>query len=124
MKKMILLSVAMITGLVILTSVQKVCAIEVQPSVTMVLEDDGFVDVKLQDLGEAVQVAVNAFAREYDATALKYNAEKQLTKVILVKKDDQSEKVVYLDAEGKETLPAAAPKEEQKQEVEETPKSL
>jgi hypothetical protein len=122
MKKMILLSVAMITGLVILTNVQKVCAIELQPSVTMVLEDDGFVDVKLQDLGEAVQVAVNAFTREYDVTALKYNAEKQLTKVVLMKKDDQSEKVVYLDAEGKETSPAA-PKEEQKQETEETPKS-
>lgn len=118
--KKVILSVAIITGLVISTNVQKVHAIDEQPSVTMILGDDGFVDVQLQDLSEAVQAAVSAFTQEYDITALKYNAEKQLTKVKLTKKDDQSEKVVYLDAEGKEVQ--APEKTEETESVEqETP---
>lgn len=100
--KKVILSIAIVAGLVISANVQNVNAVEGNVNVSMVLSDDGFVDVQLQDLSEAVQAAITAFAAEYDVTSLQFNAEKQLTKVSLTKKDDQSEKVVYLDAEGKE----------------------
>jgi hypothetical protein len=99
MKKMILVSVAMIASLVMLTNAQPV-----NP-----MQDDGFVAVELQDLTEVVQITVNAFAQDYDVTALQYNAEKQLTKVTLKKKADQTEKVIYLDAKGKEAPPEQKP---------------
>lgn len=118
--KKVILSVAIIAGMLIATNIQKVQAIQEQPSVTMIQGDDGFVDVKLEDLSEVVQVSINAFAQEYDIKALKYNAEKQLTKVKLIKKDDQSLKVVYLDAEGKEVeKPAPQEQEVQKEQQEE-----
>lgn len=100
--KKVILSIAIVAGMVLATNVQKVHAIEEQPSVTMVMEDDGFVEVQLEDLSEVVQAAIRNLAQEYDVNALKYNAEKQLTKVELTNKEDQSTKTVYLDAEGKE----------------------
>lgn len=118
--KKVILSVAIIAGMLISTNIQKVHAIQEQPSITMILDDDGFVDVQLQDLSEVVQAAVNAYAQEYDIKALKYNAEKQLTKVKLVKKDDQSTRKVYLDAEGKE-VEAPAKTEEPERMEQETP---
>lgn len=118
--KKVILSVAIIAGMLITTNVQKAQAIQEQPTVAIVLEDDGFVDVQLQDLSEAVQAAISAFTQEYDINALKYNAEKQLTKVKLTKKDDQSERVVYLDAEGKE-VEAPARTEESGTTEQETP---
>lgn len=101
MKKLIL-SVVIITGLVFTTNIQKVHAIQEQPAVTNIMDDDGFAEVQLSDLSEVVQTAINAFTEEYDIKVLKYNAEKQITKVKLTKKDDQSEKTVFLDAEGNE----------------------
>ncbi len=116
--KKVILSVAIIAGMVVTTNVQKVHAIQEQPSIAMVLEHDGFVKVQLQDLSEVVQAAISAFTQDYDISALKYNAEKQLTKVKLTKKDDQSSKTVFLDAEGKE-VEAPAKAEETEQQVEE-----
>ena len=75
---------------------------DLQPTATIITGDDGFVEVKLEDLSTAVQAAVNALTQEYDVKALKYNAEKQLTKVKLIKKEDKSKKTVYFDIEGKE----------------------
>ncbi|WP_019538049.1 hypothetical protein [Proteiniphilum acetatigenes] len=118
--KKVILSVAIIAGMLITTNVQQAHAIQEQPTVAIVLDDDGFVDVQLQDLSEAVQAAISAFTQEYDIKALKYNAEKQLTKVKLTKKDDQSERVVYLDAEGKE-VEAPARTEESGTIEQETP---
>lgn len=118
--KKVILSVAIIAGMLITTNVQKVHAIQEQPTVEMILDHDGFVEVQLQDLSEVVQAAISAFTQEYDIKALKYNAEKQLTKVKLTKKDDQSERTVFLDAEGKEV--AAPAKTEETEAIEqETP---
>ena len=120
--KKVILSVAIIAGMLITTNVQKVHAIQEQPSVAMILDDDGFVEVQLQDLSETVQAAISAFTQEYDIKALKYNAEKQLTKVKLTKKDDQSERTVYLDAEGKEVeAPARTEEPERIEQQEEVP---
>ncbi|WP_185140257.1 hypothetical protein [Proteiniphilum sp. X52] len=119
--KKVILSIAIIAGMLITTNVQQAQASQQQATVAVVLENDGFVDVQLQDLSEAVQAAISAFAQEYDIKALKYNAEKQLTKVELTKKDDESERVVYLDAEGKEVEAPATTEEsetiEQEQEA-------
>lgn len=123
--KKVILSVAIIAGMLITTNVYKVQAVQEQPIVAVVLDDDGFVEVQLQDLSEVVQTAINAFTQEYDITSLKYNAEKQLTKVKLTKKDDQSVKKVYLDAEGKEVEAPAKAEEPQRTEEEiEIPMSL
>lgn len=123
--KKVILSVAIIAGMLITTNVYKVQAVQEKPTVAVVLDDDGFVEVQLQDLSEVVQTAINAFTQEYDITSLKYNAEKQLTKVKLTKKDDQSVKKVYLDAEGKEVEAPAKAEEPQRTEEEiEIPMSL
>ncbi|WP_294083549.1 hypothetical protein [Proteiniphilum sp. UBA5384] len=116
--KKVILSVAIIAGMLVSTNIQKVHALENQPSVTMALEDDGFIEVQLQDLSEVVQTAVNSFTQEYNIVTLKYNAEKQLTKVELTKKDDQSSRTVYLDAEGKEVAAPVEAEEPQKQQEE------
>lgn len=64
--------------------------------------DDGYVEVKFEDLNEKVQEAIKGYTELYDVTALAYNAEKKHTKVTLSLKADQSAKVVILDDEGKE----------------------
>ena len=99
--KKVILSFAIIAGIIATTNVQTVQAGE-RPVVNTVFEDDGFVDVRLEDLNEQVQQAINALSDEYDVQALKYNAEKQLTKVKLTKRDDQSSKTIFFDAQGKE----------------------
>jgi hypothetical protein len=52
---------------------------------------------------------------------LKYNAEKQLTKVVLTSKEDQSEKKVILDAQGKEVSKDPVAKEEPEKVEEQQP---
>lgn len=99
--KKVILSFAIIAGIIATTNVQAVQAGE-RPVVNTVFEDDGFVDARLEDLNEQVQQAINALSDEYDVQALKYNAEKQLTKVKLTKRDDQSSKTIFFDAQGKE----------------------
>lgn len=123
--KKVILSVAIIAGMFITTNIQSVQAMEEQPTIAVVMDDDeGFVEVQLQDLSEVVQATISSYVQEYDINALKYNADKQLTKVELTKKDDQSTKTVYLDAEGEEVVVAPASPEEQQQEGTEIPMSL
>lgn len=100
--KKVILSIAVMAAAITMTSVQQVNAAVEQPAINIVMDDDGFVEVQLQDLSEVVQTSINGYTQEYDVTTLKHNAEKQLTKVVLTKKDDQTTKKVYLDAEGKE----------------------
>jgi hypothetical protein len=107
--KKVILSIAILVAAITLIGVQQVNAAYEQPAISMVMQDDGFVEVPLDSLSPAVQASVNALATEYDITSLKFNAEKQITKVKLVKKEDQSEKVVYFDAQGKEVTLDAAP---------------
>jgi hypothetical protein len=97
-----------------MTSVQQVNAAVEQPSISIVLDDsivmdDGFVNVKFEDLNEKVQAAVRTLIEQYDINLLQYNAEKKITKVTATSKDDQSEKIVYFDDEGKEVTLDAAP---------------
>lgn len=100
--KKVILSIAILVAAITLISVQQVNAAYEQPAISMVMQDDGFVEVPLDSLSPAVQASVNALATEYDIQKVKFNAAEQITKVKLVKKDDQSEKVVYFDAEGNE----------------------
>lgn len=100
--KKVILSIAISASLLTATNLQQVNAANNQSAIAIVLDDDGFVDVQLTSLNPAVQASLTTFTTEYDIKSLKYNAEKQLTKVKLVKKDDQSERKVFLDAQGKE----------------------
>ena len=98
MKKMIL-SFALITGMFLITNLNVANASE-KPSISIVTEDDGFVEVRLQDLNEKIQASINDLTTEYDVKTLKYNEEKKLAKVVLIKKDDQSTKKVYFNENG------------------------
>jgi predicted Zn-dependent protease len=75
------------------------------PSIEMMyaMQDDGFVEVKLEDLNEKVQEAVRTISETYELNSVQYNAEKQITKVEATNKDDQSKKTFYLDNDGIET---------------------
>ena len=100
MKKVILI-IALVASLIAMSNVQEMNAMSEQPTTAIIWGDDGYVDIKFEDLTLAVQASVTSFKLEYDVKALKYNAEKKLTKVVLIKKDDQTAKTVYLDDEGK-----------------------
>ncbi len=62
--------------------------------------DDGFKEIKLEELNEKVQAAIKTYENEYTVKALAYNVEKKQTKVTLLSKTDQSEKVVLLNEDG------------------------
>ena len=97
--KKIILSIAVIVSMFLMTNINIANASE-KPTISIVTEDDGFVEVNLQDLNENVQASINSFTNEYDVKSLKYNAEKQLTKVELIKKDDQTSKKVLFNDSG------------------------
>lgn len=100
--KKVILSIALMAGIFATANIQATNSTIEQPIVETVFDDDGFVDVKFEELNEKVQEAVRGIVQEYDLNALKYNAEKQITKVEATKKEDQSKKTFYFDAEGKE----------------------
>ena len=106
MKKVILI-IALVASLIAMSNVQEMNAMSEQPTTAIIWGDDGYVDIKFEDLTLAVQASVTSFKLEYDVKALKYNAEKKLTKVVLIKKDDQTAKTVYLDDEGKKVKKVA-----------------
>lgn len=120
--KKVILSIAIMGSVIGMTSVQQVNAAVEQPAISIVLDDsiamdDGFVNVKFEDLNEKVQAAVRTLIDQYDINLLQYNAEKKITKVTATSKEDKSEKIVYFDDEGKEVTLDAAP-----QSTTETPK--
>lgn len=88
-----------------------------------VFQDDGFADVKLEELNEKVQNAVRAIAEKYDLSSLQYQAEKKVTRVRGISKEDQSQKEFYLDEEGNEIKGEAAPegKTEKTEDVQKAP---
>ena len=100
--KKVILSFALIAGMTAMTNIQTLSASNRFQTEATAQDDNGFVEVKLEELAPAVQEAVKALLTDYDLKVLKYNAERQLTKVVLTSKQDQSEKKVFLDAEGKE----------------------
>lgn len=113
--KKVILSIAFIAGLSTMITANAVN----QPVAMEVSQDSSFVDVKFEDLNENVQNAVRALVEQYDLTSLQYNAEKQVTKVGLIGKEDQAAKIVYLDAEGKEIDKAACEENKEAGKVEE-----
>ena len=101
MKKMIL-TIAMIAGMSAIANIQTLQAASHFQIETVSQDENGFVEVKLEELNPEVQAAVKALLEDYDVKVLKHNVEKQLTKVVLTNKQDQSEKKVLLDEKGKE----------------------
>ena len=101
MKKMIL-TIAMIAGMSAITNIQTLQAASHFQIETVSQDENGFVEVTLEELNPEVQAAVKALLADYDVKVLKHNVEKQLTKVVLTNKQDQSEKKVLLDEKGNE----------------------
>lgn len=105
--KKVILSIALATsGIFTSTSVQAANTVNTtneKPIIEVTLDDDGFVEVKFEELNEKVQAAINALKETYDIDVIKYNAEKQITKVKVTNKEDQSQKKIYFDNEGVET---------------------
>lgn len=106
MKKVILSIALVASGIFTSTSVQAANTVNTtneKPIIEVTLDDDGFVEVKFEELNEKVQAAINALKETYDIDVIKYNAEKQITKVKVTNKEDQSQKKIYFDNEGVET---------------------
>ena len=118
--KKIILSIAIIAGLITMTNLQAINA--TAPSVMNVLQDNGFVDV--ENLSEEVQASINALTEEYDITSLKYNSEQQLTKVELLKKDDQSSETIFFNASGEKVQKDSGESEQQSREREQQQNEL
>ncbi len=115
--KKIILSIALIAGVFTTTAVQASTQVIEKPIIEITSDDDGFVNIKFEELSEKVQEAVRALVQNYDLNALKLNAEKQLTKVEATKKEDQTQKVFYFDAEGNEVVLESAQEEEEEETV-------
>ncbi|MDD2298793.1 MAG: hypothetical protein PHR52_00390, partial [Fermentimonas sp.] len=86
MKKTIL-SIALIAGVFMMSNLN-IANAALEPSVMITLEDDDFVDVRLEDLNEDVQNAIREISETYNVTSIKYNSEKKITKVTGTSKED------------------------------------
>ncbi|MDR0368408.1 MAG: hypothetical protein LBH82_04630 [Bacteroidales bacterium] len=63
--------------------------------------DDGYKEVKIEALNQAVQMAIKANYADFTVKTIAYNAEKKMTKVTFTTKEEK-EVVVVLNEEGKE----------------------
>ncbi|HMM03460.1 MULTISPECIES: hypothetical protein [unclassified Dysgonomonas] len=106
--KLMMLAIAIVFGTSAFANVQSLSVENNAVVAVSQANDDGYVDVKLEDLNEKVQAAIQGYTESYNVTALAYNADKKLTKVTLSSKSDESIKVVILDDEGKEYVETAA----------------
>jgi len=104
--KKVILSVALMLGIIGATQAQSQNKGQIRQDQTTVIthqsQDNGFKDVKLEELNEKVQAAIRALAESYEIDSLQFNEAKQITKVEATKKDDQSKKTFYFDVEGNE----------------------
>lgn len=107
--KTMMLAVAVVLGTSAFANVQSYSLNESDSSIVAVNQtnDDGYKEVKFEDLNEKVQATIQSYTELYDILALAYNTEKKLTKVTLSLRGDQSVKVVLLDDEGKEYVEPA-----------------
>ena len=86
-------------------------------------QNDGFVEVKLEDLNENVQSAIREIGNTYDISTITYSSDQKITKVKSKSKADQTEKVFKFDDEGKELQHKAKDREfEKAQELREEQK--
>ena len=106
--KFMMLAIAIIFGTSTFANVQSFSSENNAVVAINQTNDDGYVDVKFEDLNEKVQAAIQGYTESYNITALAYNADKKLTKVTLSSKSEESIKVVILDEEGKEYVEATA----------------
>lgn len=98
--KTVVLAIALMIGAGITTFAQA----EVTEKATIenvVLQEDVYVKISFNDLNSNVQNAITKLSEQFTVKELAYNVEKKLTKVTLVSKADESEKIVILDDEGK-----------------------
>lgn len=119
--KKVILSFALVAGMTAMTHMQTLQAGNQIQQEAVAQDDDGFAEVKLEELNPAVQASVKALLANYELKSLQHHAEKQLTKVILISKQDQSVKMVLLDAEGKEVKKDPVKKEEPVKLLEQQP---
>ncbi len=99
MKKMIL-SIALIAGMFAMTNVSVANASSLPNTSIIAQQNDGYVDVQLEDLNEQVRTSINELSNEHDIKSIQYSSEKNLTKVEIVKNDDQSTKTVFFKDNG------------------------
>jgi len=121
--KKVILSVALMLGILGATQAQSQNKDQIRQDQTTVIshqsQDNGFKDVKLEELNEKVQAAIRALAESYEINSLQFNEAKQITKVEATKKDDQSKKTFYFDVEGNEiTMDTASEQAEKTDESE------
>ena len=96
MKKMIL-SIALIAGMFAMTNVS-VANASSQPNTSIIAQQqDGYVDVQLEDLNDQVRSSINELSSEHDIKSIQYNSEKNLTKVEIVKSDQSTKTVFFKD---------------------------
>jgi len=102
--KKVILSAALLIGCVAFANAQAAVRISTDDATVTQVASDDYKEVQLADLSQVVQAAVKEIAGEtYDVKKVEFNAEKELTKVTFVGKEDKdAEKVVVLDKEGKE----------------------
>ena len=112
--KKVILSIALFAAGLFVTSTTIQAAERMNSNIVAmsVQQDDGFVDVKLEELPEPVQAAINALAEKYEVKGLKFDAQRQITN-----KTDQAYEVLYFDAEGKQVTLEEAPEQEVQEEV-------
>ena len=100
MKKVVLFA-AILIGCVVFANAR----ITVSSENTAILQvtTDEYKEVAMADLNQIIQDAVKELAGEtYDVKKVEFDAEKELTKITLLNKEDESEKTVILNKEGKE----------------------
>ncbi|GEM_PF-726814 len=118
--KKVILSVVLILGIGVAANAHIQNRDQIQQDQKTVLEqqpqNDGFKEVKFEELNEKVQAAVRIVAESYEINSLQYNKEKQITKVEATKKDDQSKKTFYFDVDGNEIIMDADPIQPEKVE--------
>ncbi|NDV58433.1 hypothetical protein [Bacteroides sp. 519] len=99
--KKLLVAVVVFMGMGTAAFAQSADAVQKQEVVTLVTED-AFKEVKAEDLNEKVQATLATYNEAYTVKKLEYNEEKKITRVTLEAKENQTEKVVSLNEEGKE----------------------
>ncbi len=100
--KAIVLSVAVFLGAAAYANASFSNAGNTERAAVAVQQCSGYAEVKFADLSETVREAVKNYGPEYAVKNLAYNSDRKLTRVTFVSKNDQSEKVVILNEEGKE----------------------
>jgi acyl-CoA hydrolase len=92
----------MVIGFCVLCNAQAVQTSQTSVKAAVaVVDEDGYKEVKFEELTPVVQEAIKANYANLQIKSLAYHAEKKLTKIVFVTPNGE-EKVVILNEEGKE----------------------